>query len=131
MSRTWWILLVCLTGSFAASAAQRLPPPSPIYLNLEPLEPPDLPPQLDAVVFENRSLFNVQNSAFLFVNPTLFLFSGLSGELYQGQSVLFWTNSGTMVGVPGFRFETLVDARRLPPRLRRKPGARLPKQIGR
>jgi hypothetical protein len=128
MSRVWLILLACLMGASAVSAAvRRLPPPAPIYLNLEPIEPSELPPQIDAVIFENRSLFNVQNSAFLFVNPTLFLFTGLGGELYQGQSVLFWTNSGTMVGVPGFRFETLVDARRLPPRLRRKPGARLPK----
>lgn len=119
------LLLGCLLVSQVEAA--RLPPPSPIYINLEPIEPPDLPPQVDAVIFDNRSLFVDQNAAFLLQNVTFFLLTGFGGQLYEAQSVRFWTNSGTMVGVPGFRFETLPDVRRLPPRLRRRPGANLPK----
>jgi hypothetical protein len=103
-----------------------LPPASPIYLNLEPIEPPDIPPQIDAVIFENRSTFVTANNAFILQNPTFFNL-GFGAQLFQPQSVRFYTNSGSMVGVPGFRFETLIDVRRLTPRQRRKRGATLPK----
>ena len=121
------LVLACLMGACISANAKRLPPPPPIYLNLEPIEPPTRPPQIDALTFENRSLFVVQDSAFLLSNPTFFLLAGGGNALYQGQSVLDWKNSGTMIGVPGFRFETLPDVRRLTVAQRRKKGANLPK----
>jgi hypothetical protein len=120
-------LLGCLLGITAEGKKPKLPPPSPIYINLEPMEPPDIPPQIDAIIFDNRSAFIVQDPSFSLINPTFFLLSASAGSLYNGQEVRFWTNSGTMLGVPGFRFETVVDVRRLPARKRRKPGANLPK----
>lgn len=124
--RTISLLLALVAIGVSAQAAVRLPPPSPIYLNLEPIEPPDVPPQIDAVIFDNRSLFVTANNAFILQNPTFFNLA-FGAQLYQPQSVLFYTNSGSMLGVPGFRFETLVDVRRLTPRQRRKRGAMLPK----
>jgi hypothetical protein len=123
-------LALVFLGCFLSVGVQgkpKLPPPSPIYLNLEPIEPPDVPPQIDALIFDNRSLFFVQDPAFVLSNPTFFLLGASGNSLYHGQSVLFWTNSGTMIGVPGFRFETLPDVRRLPLFQRRKRGAYLPK----
>jgi hypothetical protein len=123
--RTIALLLCAWSFGFFAQAA-KLPPPSPIYLNMEPLEPPDIPPQIDAVIFDNRSIFVTANAAFILQNPTFFNL-GFGAQLYQPQSVRFYTNSGTMLGVPGFRFETLVDVRRLSAAQRRKRGATLPK----
>src|SRR6185503_11354393 len=73
------VLGAALCGSIA------FPATSPIYINNTPLT---AAPQIDATIFWNRSTFNV--SSFL---P------------YQALHVQYWTNSGTMNGFPGFRFE--------------------------
>ena len=58
---------------------------SPRYINNAPLI---VPPQIDATEFINRSTFSVTTTL-----P------------FQGQHVLYWTNSGVMNGNPGFWFE--------------------------
>ena len=109
------ICLLVLTGFSAFSA--RVTHPSPIYINLDPMVPPDVPPQVDAVIFANQSLFIVSNN---------FLQLPITAAPYEAQSVRFWTNNGVMLGLPGFRFEYLPHRAHLTPRQRRRPGANLP-----
>ena len=109
-------LLVCL-GVLAASAAPSQP--SPIFINSEPMQPPEVPPQVDATIFWNSSLFVVTNNILLPLGgvPTP----------YEAKSVVFWTNNGTMVGLPGFKFERLPNPAHMTTRERRRRGALLPK----
>jgi hypothetical protein len=108
-----------MVGWSAAFAAAPKPTPVPlIFLNDEPLAPPDRPPQVDAVIFENRSLFVASND---------FLFLPFFPTPYEAHSVLFWTNSGNMIGLPGFRFNYTPNPAHLTAAQRKKPGALLPK----
>src|SRR5687767_2210079 len=103
----FFLSLTAVTGAVAA------PTPVPfIFINTDPLTPPDLPPQVDATIFWNRSLFIVSNN-FLF--PPFPTFS----EPYEAQSVRFWTNNGVMLGLPGFRFNYTPNPAHLTRRERR------------
>jgi hypothetical protein len=109
------ICLLLLAGFSALSAG--VTRPSPIFINVDPMVPPDVPPQVDAVIFANQSLFIVSNN---------FLQLPITAAPYEAQSVRFWTNNGVMLGLPGFRFEYIPNRAHLTPRQRRRPGANLP-----
>ncbi len=112
-------LFLGMVGWSAAFAAAPKPTSVPlIFLNDEPLVPPDRPPQIDAIIFENRSVFFASND---------FLFLPFFPTPFEGHSVLFWTNSGNMIGLPGFRFNHTPNPAHLTPAQRKKPGALLPK----
>ncbi len=65
-----------------------------IYENNAPVVFPTTAPVVDATAFVNRSIFSVSTSV-----------------LYDMQSVLFYTNtgSGVMTGIPGFRFDYVTN----------------------
>src|ERR1044071_4824757 len=88
-----------LSFALVLSAA---PATSPLYINNSPLQPPTLPPQVDARAFLNRSLFSVSTAL-----P------------YEAQNVQFWTNTSMMDGLPGFRFEYVISDKELK-KLKRK-----------
>ena len=80
-----WLLASTLT-----LAAQTVP----LYCNDGPVQsPPDIAPQIDATAFCNNSTFNV--------------FTTLP---YDFTSCLFFTNSASMSGSPGFRFDFVTNA---------------------
>src|SRR5258706_4904298 len=69
----------------------------PIYINNSPVQvvfPPDVAPQIDATIFVNRSLFDVNDIYFL----------GLPYQTYNTR-VFTNTSSGSFSGDLGFRFE--------------------------
>ena len=122
-------LLILLAGAVVGAqqveaAVRPRPVTSPIFINSDPIVPPQLPPQIDAYIFDNRSIFTA-------VLPFTAVGAGKGSIIfsppYQAQNVLFWTNSGVIVGAPGFHFNNIPDVSRLPARLRRRPGANLPK----
>jgi hypothetical protein len=94
------VVLAALAGlpivSAAATVSAVLPPISPLYINNSPVTTSDIPPQIDALGFLNRSVFDV--------------FTTLP---FQAQNVLAWTNNGVMSGSPGYRFENDTDGRRI------------------
>ena len=92
-------------------------PVPPIYINSQPIVPPEVPPQVDAAIFVNSSLLIASNDFLLFpLFPTP----------YEAQSVRFWTNNGVMVGLPGFNFEYVPNPAHLTTAQRRRRGANLP-----
>ncbi len=114
------ILLAVFLCVSALTSVAAPTPVSPIFINAQPLTPPEIPPQLDAVVFWNQSLFVVSND--FLIPPFAFI-----SEPYEGQSVQFWTNNGTMLGLPGFRLNYTPNPDHLTRRERRKRGATLPR----
>ncbi len=115
-----FLILLLLSGVHSAvfAAVPKATPVPLIFLNDTPLVPPQQPPQIDAVIFENRSTFIASND---------FLFLPLNPTPFEAQSVQFWTNSGSMIGFPGFRFDYTPNPAHLTPAQRRKPGALLPR----
>lgn len=111
-------LLICLASLSAVTAAPPPTPVSPIFINSDPMIPPTVPPQVDAIIFKNESLFVSSND---------FLFAPIFPTPYSAQSVRFWTNNGVMVGLPGFRFDNTPNPAHLTQRERLKRGANLPK----
>lgn len=81
--------LASLAAVFAAYAA-----PIPIYVNDVVVQPPAIPPQIDATAFLNNSIFDVTGTQL----P------------YQMQNTRHFTNSasGQMIGSPGFIFQYLT-----------------------
>ncbi len=77
------LLLLALGAATGLSAPATSP--ADIYVNNSPLT---TPPQVDATIFLNRSSFDISTTL-----P------------YTAQNVRFWTNTGSMAGTPGFRFE--------------------------
>ncbi len=92
------LVLAALAGLASAPAATTLvlPPISPLYINNSPVTTLDTPPQIDALGFLNRSVFDV-----------------LTSLPFQAQNVLAWTNNALMSGSPGYRFENATDGRRI------------------
>lgn len=86
--------LLASSFSVAAGVALLSAATSPLYVNNSPVTVADIPPQIDALAFLNRSTFEV--------------FTALP---FQGQHVLFWTNNGFMSGSPGYRFENDTSGR--------------------
>ncbi len=82
------VLAAAALPSFAAKKPPVTPSISPLYINNSPVNSFDTPPQIDALGFLNRSIFDV--------------FTTLP---YQAQHVQHWTNNGVMTGSPGFLFE--------------------------
>jgi len=118
MNRFCLSFLLSLVAVLAAVAAPPTPVPY-IYVNDDPVAPPDVPPQIDALIFWNRSLFIVSND---FLVPPF----NYNIPPYSGQSVRFWTNNGVMVGLPGFRFNYTPNPAHLTAAQRRRRGANLP-----
>lgn len=119
MRMAFCCLLVFAGGLVSVFGARTSP--SPIFINADPLQPPEVAPQVDAVIFWNRSLFVVTNDFLLPFDPAARL------TPYEAKSVVFWTNNGTMVGLPGFKFEMLPERSHLTAAQRRRRGATLPK----
>jgi hypothetical protein len=80
MKKLFFGLLLLETALVGGMAA-----PASIYINNSPLS---TPPQVDATIFLNRSSFDV-----------------FTTQPFQAQNVQFWTNTASMSGVPGYRFE--------------------------
>jgi hypothetical protein len=117
MKRLWISFLLCLVaGSVALARPPKPTPVSPVFINDKPIVPPTVPPQVDALMFINRSDFVVSND---FLIPSLFL------APYEAQSVLIWSNDNRMVGLPGFRFDNTPNPAHLTSRQRHRKGALL------
>jgi hypothetical protein len=82
-----------LTASLSVAAAVASTNTSPIYINNAPVNFGDVPPQIDAEAFLNRSIFDVSTTLLPF----------------QAQNVLYWTNNGVMGSPLGFLFELDKD----------------------
>ena len=83
------IVTAAVGMTMAGAAPQPVPTStSPIYINNSAINFGDIPPQIDARAFLNRSIFEVSTTL-----P------------FQAQNVLYWTNTAVMSGFPGFRFE--------------------------
>jgi hypothetical protein len=117
VARVLCVALSCAALHGVAAAVRPTPVPT-IYVNDSPLQPPEPPPIIDAVTFLNNSSFVVSNN---------YLFAPLAPLPFEGKSVLFWTNTGTMVGIPGFRFNYTANPAHLTRRQTRQRGAFLPK----
>ncbi len=109
-----WLVLFSALGVSKSSGATPVPL---IFVNNNPVQPPELPPQIDATIFWNRALFVVSND---------FLFPGLSVLPYSGKSVRFWTNNSVMLGLPGFDFQYVPNRVHLTQAQRLRRGANLP-----
>lgn len=119
MKRLSILLLLC--GVFLPAALARPPKPtpvSPVFINDQPLVPPTVPPQVDALTFINQSIFVVSND---------FLFIPFRPTPYEAQSVVNWNNNGTMIGLPGFNFENTPNPAHMTSAQRRRRGALLTK----
>ena len=90
MKKLFALILTAAVGITLAGAAPQPVPTStsPIYINNSAINFGDIPPQIDATAFLNRSIFDVSTTL-----P------------FQAQNVLYWTNTAVMSGIPGFRFE--------------------------
>src|SRR5665213_821106 len=87
--------------------------PAPVYYNYGP---PAAPPTIDAIGFYNSSTFEVNTlNSFSNLNATIGILQ--SSEPYSTFDTLYVTNtvSGTISGIPGFRFDT-VSSSKSPPR---------------
>ncbi len=90
ISRSLFLVLGWLSVAGATAAT------SPIYTcRGQILAPPDVPPQIDATVWVNECLFQVNDSSLLYSRP------------YRAINNLFFTNtaSGHMSGTPGFQWD--------------------------
>src|SRR5262245_23992887 len=85
----------------------------PIYINNSPLSAGDLPPQIDATAFVNRSIFDVTLpfSGFIFIVGDQAISLGTILNPYQTMNTAFFTNTAgaTMLGTPGFRFNFFTN----------------------
>src|SRR5271167_1688283 len=88
--------------------------PSPIYQNFGVVTSP---PQVDALTFYNAGIFNIRT--FTSLSPTnlqiTLLLAGFNDIPFETKDTLNFTNgnSGIMIGVPGFLFDTsLATSRR-------------------
>ena len=110
-------MVLVLAASAVSSLAAARTTPNLLYINETGVQPPSLPPRVDAVNFINNSIFSVQS------NP---LFPTLVPTPWEAQSVLFWTNSGVMIGQPGFRLDYTPNPAHLTSAQRRKRGGLSP-----
>jgi hypothetical protein len=115
LMRRFLFLLILLCGVSLASAAQT----RRVYINATPITPPQIPPQVEARVFWNQSLFVASND--FLVLPFF------NTSPYEATAVRVWRNDGTMVGLPGFNFEYIPNPDRLGAAQRRRRGANLPR----
>jgi hypothetical protein len=76
--------------------------PSPIDINPGTLTGN---PTIDAVIFQNSGIFQV-STAVTFSNVTTSADVLAGGLPFATRDTLYFTNSGTMIGVPGFRLDT-------------------------
>lgn len=109
--------IFCAFTAVVSMAAPRPTPVPPLYLNDTPILPPEQPPLVDAFMFINQSTIVASNN---------YLFPPLSVLPWDAQSVQIWTNSGSMVGYPGFRFNYTANPAHLTRAQRRKKGALVP-----
>ena len=115
MKRFSMVLALVLSAVSVRAAAPL--PVNPYYINETGIQPPTLPPRVDAVNFINNSIFSVQS------NP---LFPTLVPTPWEAQSVLFWTNTSQMIGQPGFRLDYTPNPLHLTSSQRKKKGGLSP-----
>lgn len=115
--KCFWAALICAAGIVGAQAATKPTPVPPIYRNEISIIPPNLPPQVDAAIFVNSGTFIISNSP---------LFPLLVPTPWEAQSVQVWTNTGVMIGQPGFRLDYTPNPAHLTPAQRKKKGALSP-----
>ncbi|MCI0748522.1 MAG: hypothetical protein L0Y58_24200 [Verrucomicrobia subdivision 3 bacterium] len=107
MTKVFVVFLLCLLTALPGWATD------PIYINNSPLTVADLPPQIDATRFVNRSSFDVA-TGFIFIGGGFF-FLGTSLQPYETLNTAFFTNTAgaSMSGSPGFRFTFFTNNTRL------------------
>ena len=112
--------LICsVVGILSLQAAAPKATPVPAYfINGSPVGPGDAIPQVDASIFINSSTFVISNNNYLF--------TPFYSPPWSAQSVQLWTNSGTMVGLPGFRLDYTPNPAHMTSKQRRKRGALSP-----